>query len=171
MIPCTADLNVGLPPAVVEAAEATIADYAAVAEGYANGNLEHDVSQNIRSLLGPLESSATNSDTGGGTGSEPGGVCDLASSFDILDVCSASGRDLVAFTKLGHRAVGLDGVSAFCDMSRKRSGCEVWELVVIRFEIKFKFFVLCIIIQSGNLSEPAAFRESFATRRLRWGIL
>ena len=47
--------------------------------------------------------------------------------LDILDVCCASGRDLVTFTKMGHSAVGLDGVPAFCKMSRELSGCEVWE--------------------------------------------
>ncbi|EOD17271.1 hypothetical protein EMIHUDRAFT_118610 [Emiliania huxleyi CCMP1516] len=93
--------------AVRDACRATLEDYASVAEGYARGNLNHDVSQNIDALLRPLAG--------------------LQAPLDILDVCSASGRDLVAFTQLGHRAVGLDGVPAFCRMSREASGCEVWE--------------------------------------------
>ena len=95
--------------AVGAACRATIDDYAAVAEEYAAGNMNHDVSQNIDSLLGPLSEQQ------------------LGRPLDILDVCCASGRDLVAFTKLGHHAVGLDGVTAFCEMSRALSGCEVWE--------------------------------------------
>ena len=51
----------------------------------------------------------------------------VAAPLDILDVGCASGRDLVTFTKMGHRAVGLDGVPAFCEMARARSGCEVWQ--------------------------------------------
>ena len=96
------------PDAVHKACRATIEDYGAVAEGYARGNMDHDVSQNIEALMRPLAR----------VGSAP---------FDILDVCCASGRDLVTFTRLGHRAVGLDGVAAFCEMSRELSGCEVWE--------------------------------------------
>ena len=89
------------------ASEATIADYAAVADAYAQGNLDHDVSQNVEALLKPLKGRP-----------EP---------LDILDVCCASGRDLVTFTTLGHKAVGLDGVPAFCKMAAERSGCEVWQ--------------------------------------------
>lgn len=92
---------------VLEATKATLADYGAVAQGYAAGNMDHDVSQNINALLTPL--------------------AERPAPLDILDVCCASGRDLVAFTKRGHRAVGLDGVPAFCEMSRQLSGCEVWE--------------------------------------------
>ena len=89
------------------ASKATIADYAAVADAYAEGNMDHDVSQNIDALLRPLQ--------------------ERGSPLDILDVCCASGRDLVTFTKMGHRAVGLDGVPRFCELSRALSGCEVWE--------------------------------------------
>lgn len=99
---------------VAEACKATLADYAAVAEGYALGNLDHDVSQNMEALLRPLPQGRP---------------------LDILDVCCASGRDLVAFTKMGHRAVGLDGVPDFCEMSRRRSGCEVWEQDLSRLDL------------------------------------
>lgn len=91
------------------ACSATLEDYAAVADEYAAGNMNHDVSQNVEALLRPLSEL----------------VADRP--LDILDVCCASGRDLVTFTERGHRAVGLDGVPAFCEMSRALSGCEVWE--------------------------------------------
>lgn len=37
---------------ISEACRATIEDYAAVAENFAVGNMDHDVSQNIEALLG-----------------------------------------------------------------------------------------------------------------------
>ena len=104
-----------------EASRATLADYAAVAEEYAAGNLDHDVSQNINALLTPL-------------------LAEKEAPLDILDVCSASGRDLVTFTKLGHKAVGLDGVAEFCEMSRTRSGCEVWQQNLIKLELPPQMF-------------------------------
>ena len=99
---------------VAAAAQATIADYASVASEYAAGNLNHDVSQNIAAMLGPLPKD------------EP---------LDILDVCCASGRDLVTFTNMGHRAVGLDGVKAFVEMSKERSQCEVWHQDLTELEL------------------------------------
>ena len=77
----------GSPPSaeVLEATRATIADYSAVAEGYAAGNMEHDVSQNIAAMLRPLASAE---DTERAEQKQ----------LDILDVCCASGRDLLALT-------------------------------------------------------------------------
>lgn len=92
---------------IAEACRATLLDYAAVADGYAQGNMNHDVSQNIDAMLRPL--------------------VDRPAPLDILDVCCASGRDLLTFKKMGHRAVGLDGVPRFCELSRAHSGCEVLE--------------------------------------------
>ena len=83
---------------------ATIADYEAIADGFHQGNLNHDVSQNLEALLQAL-------------GGRPG--------LDILDLGCAGGRDLVALTKRGHRAVGLEGGSRFCQLARATSGCEV----------------------------------------------
>ena len=92
---------------VRQATAATLADYGAVAEAYAQGNLDHDVSQNIEAMLKPL--------------------ADRPAPLDVLDVCCASGRDLLALQARGHRPVGLDGVPEFCAMSRARAGCEVWQ--------------------------------------------
>eukprot|EP00927_Polykrikos_kofoidii_P051947 TRINITY_DN45718_c0_g1_i1.p1 TRINITY_DN45718_c0_g1~~TRINITY_DN45718_c0_g1_i1.p1 ORF type:complete len:242 (-),score=21.91 TRINITY_DN45718_c0_g1_i1:204-872(-) len=78
------------------ACEATIADYAAVATGYAEGNLNHDVSQNIEACL---------------RGSPP--------PLDILDLGCAGGRDLATFLKLGHCPTGVAGSEAFACIARK----------------------------------------------------
>jgi len=90
-----------------ECSRATIADYAAVAEGYARGNASHDVSQNVEAFLSNLKS--------------------RGEALDVLDLCCAGGRDLITFVGRGHRAVGVDGVAEFCEMSRKASGCEVMQ--------------------------------------------
>ena len=75
---------------------ATIADYAAVAQGYSDGNANHDVSQNIQAVLrgrkGPL---------------------------DVLDLGCAGGRDVCTFASLGHRVVGVAGSHAFARLSRQ----------------------------------------------------
>lgn len=96
-----------LDPELLRASAETIADYAAVAEGYAAGNADHDVSQNINALLRAFSG--------------------RPAPLDILDVCCAGGRDLATFKRMGHRAIGLDGVSAFCEMARAATGCEVWQ--------------------------------------------
>ena len=100
---------------VAAAAAATIEDYAAVAKSYAAGNMNHDVSQNLNAMLAPLR--------------------DRASPLDVLDVCCGSGRDLVALQRLGHSPVGLDGVPAFCKMSRVLSGAEVWEQLLTELDL------------------------------------
>lgn len=87
----------------------TIKDYDAVAASFDDGNKTHDVSQNLEALLKPL--------LAGG---------DRA--LDVLDLGCAGGRDLVALTQRGHRAVGLEGSPAFVALARaKVPGCEVWQ--------------------------------------------
>lgn len=96
-----------LSPELQKASSETIADYAAVARQFADGNAGHDVSQNMDALLRALG--------------------DRKPPLDILDLGCAGGRDLIKFKELGHKPVGLDGVRAFCEMAREASGCEVWE--------------------------------------------
>ena len=74
--------------AVRRACEATVQDYAAVAEGYAAGNLAHDVSQNIAAVLR-----------------------DRAPPLAVLDLGCAGGRDLATFVRLGHATRGLQSLA------------------------------------------------------------
>jgi SAM-dependent methyltransferase len=83
----------------------TLAHYNARAEAFRAGTRDHDVSQNIEALLRHIRGSAP---------------------FDVLDFGCGAGRDLAAFTRLGHRAVGLDGAERFVEMARADTGCEVW---------------------------------------------
>jgi SAM-dependent methyltransferase len=83
----------------------TVAHYNERAEDFRDGTRDHDVSQNIATLLRHIE------------GAPP---------FAILDFGCGPGRDLLAFTALGHTAVGLDGAQQFVEMARAETRCEVW---------------------------------------------
>ncbi|OWT80587.1 MULTISPECIES: class I SAM-dependent methyltransferase [unclassified Achromobacter] len=84
----------------------TLHHYEDRAEEFRLGTLDHDVSQNIAALLDNIQGEAP---------------------YRILDLGCGPGRDLRAFTALGHHAVGLDGTSRFVEMARQASGCEVWQ--------------------------------------------
>jgi SAM-dependent methyltransferase len=82
----------------------TLGHYDRNAEGFWRATRDHDVGQNIAALLGHIE------------GKPP---------FTILDFGCGPGRDLKAFTGLGHVAVGLEGSARFIEMARAHAGCEV----------------------------------------------
>jgi SAM-dependent methyltransferase len=93
---------------------ATIAHYERTAEAFRAGTQDHDVSQNIDALLRHIE------------GPPP---------FVILDFGCGPGRDLQAFTRRGHTAIGLEGAAAFAAMARADSGCEVLQQDFLRLEL------------------------------------
>jgi SAM-dependent methyltransferase len=73
----------------------------------------HDVSQNINALLEHIQ------------GTPP---------FTILDFGCGPGRDLRAFTDLGHVAVGLEGSEKFALMAREQ-GYQVWKQNFLELEL------------------------------------
>lgn len=83
----------------------TLQHYNANAEPFREGTRDHDVTQNIEALLRHI---------------------DVEPPFTILDFGCGPGRDLKAFTALGHQAVGLDGAERFVAMAREESHCDVW---------------------------------------------
>ena len=83
----------------------TLSHYRKSAESFRVGTQDHDVSQNIQALLRHITAEAP---------------------YRILDFGCGPGRDLKAFTALGHTAVGLDGAEPFVEMARADTGCEVW---------------------------------------------
>lgn len=91
-----------VPPSV---SACTLDYYAHNAESFKAGTRDHDVGQNIAALLRHIH------------GTPP---------YRILDLGCGPGRDLKAFTAMGHVATGLDGTEAFVTMARDDSGCEVW---------------------------------------------
>lgn len=86
-------------------ADITLRHYDQRATDFWEGTRDHDVGQNIAALLRYIE------------GAPP---------FTILDFGCGPGRDLNAFTRLGHIAIGLDGAPRFAAMAREHSGCDVW---------------------------------------------
>ncbi len=102
------------PQELKRIAAATLEHYEQRADDFWRGTREHDVSQNIDELLRHIE------------GGPP---------FRILDLGCGPGRDLKAFTELGHVAVGLEGAPRFAAMAREYSGCEVWEQDFLRLEL------------------------------------
>lgn len=92
------------PEALALITSRTIGHYDGRADAFWEGTRDHDVSQNREALLRHIE------------GEPP---------LSILDLGCGPGRDLAAFTALGHAPVGLDGSARFCEMARAHSGCEV----------------------------------------------
>jgi SAM-dependent methyltransferase len=84
----------------------TLEHYERHADDFWRGTRDHDVSQNIAELLRHIE------------GTPP---------FTILDLGCGPGRDLQAFTALGHIAIGIEGAPRFAAMAHEFSGCEVWQ--------------------------------------------
>ncbi|MFT3857571.1 MAG: class I SAM-dependent methyltransferase [Aquabacterium sp.] len=108
------------PPDLLQRVSApTLAHYGAQAEAFWAGTRDHDVSQNIEALLGHIEGPAP---------------------FTLLDFGCGPGRDLVAFSRLGHRAIGLEGTPAFVEMARQHSGCEVWQQNFLALDLPPAFF-------------------------------
>ena len=87
-------------------AAGTLAHYQQHAEVFHAATRDHDVSQNIKALLKFIAGEAP---------------------YTILDFGCGPGRDLQTFTRLGHRAIGLEGTAAFAAMAREATGCEVWQ--------------------------------------------
>jgi SAM-dependent methyltransferase len=89
----------------------TLQHYQQNAAGFREGTKDHDVSQNINTLLRHIR------DFHPIDGSAP---------YTILDFGCGPGRDLKTFQQLGHTAIGLEGAENFVHMARTDSGCEVW---------------------------------------------
>jgi len=102
------------PQELARIAELTLEHYEQRADDFWRGTRAHDVSQNIAELLRHIE------------GEPP---------FQILDLGCGPGRDLEAFTELGHIAVGLEGAPRFAAMAREYSGCEVWEQDFLKLDL------------------------------------
>jgi SAM-dependent methyltransferase len=107
--------------------DTTLAHYSARAADFREGTRDHDVSQNIAALLRAL----------GDGESEGEGE---AAAKTILDFGCGPGRDLQTFTRLGHRAIGLDGTPEFVAMARQDSDCEVWQQDFLQLDLPPAYF-------------------------------
>lgn len=97
----------------------TLEYYNLRAQTFWEGTRNHDVDQNIQSLLRYIQA-------------EP--------PFTILDIGCGPGRDLKTFSDLGHCAVGLDGAENFAQMARAYSGCEVWHQDFLQLKLPDQHF-------------------------------
>ncbi len=92
----------------------TLQHYDQNAESFWQGTRDHDVSQNIAALLQHI------------SGEPP---------YRILDLGCGPGRDLKAFTVLGHVATGVEGSARFAAMARAYSGCVVWQQDFLQLDL------------------------------------
>jgi len=110
----------GLNPQDLEQiARVTLDHYNRHAQDFWEGTRNHDVSQNIATLLQYIEA-------------EP--------PFRILDFGCGPGRDLKAFSELGHVAVGLEGAVQLAAKARAYSGCEVWQQEFLNLDLPERYF-------------------------------
>ncbi len=127
-------------------ASLTLEYYDTRAEEFWEGTRDHDVSQNIAALLQYIE------------GSPP---------FTLLDFGCGPGRDLKAFTELGHVATGLEGATRFAAMARAHSGCEVWHQDFLRLDLPGNHFdgvfANAVLFHVPGRELPRVLRELHAT--------
>lgn len=133
--------------------EATLHHYNERAEDFWLGTRDHDVSQNIETLLKYIE------------GSGP---------YTILDFGCGPGRDLMTLSRLGHRAIGLDGAARFVEMARNHSGCEVWQQDFLALNLPPEhfdgIFANASLFHVPSRELPRVLRELHATLKPR-GVL
>lgn len=92
----------------------TLECYENSAESFWRGTRDHDVTQNVESLLRHIDARAP---------------------FAILDFGCGPGRDLKTFASAGHVATGLEGCRRFAEMARAYSGCEVWQQDFLKLDL------------------------------------
>lgn len=92
----------------------TLAHYNTRAEAYWQGTRDHDVSQNIATLLRHIEGAAP---------------------LSILDLGCGPGRDLKTFSERGHKAIGLEGAPQVVALARAHSGCVVWQQNLLALDL------------------------------------
>jgi SAM-dependent methyltransferase len=136
-----------------QVAAGTLAHYEQRAQQFAAGTRDHDVSQNIAALLRHIEGAAP---------------------FTILDFGCGPGRDLASFARLGHTAIGLEGVTAFAAMARAESGCEVWQQDFLKLDLpdgRFDgIFANASLFHVPSQELPRVLRQLHATLKSR-GVL
>jgi SAM-dependent methyltransferase len=133
--------------------EGTLEHYNASAESFWQGTRGHDVGQNIAALLRHIE------------GAPP---------FTLLDVGCGPGRDLAAFTAMGHVAIGLEGAEKLAAMARTHSGCEVLEQDLLALDLpgaRFDgIFANAVLFHVPKQEVPRVLRELRAALKPR-GVL
>jgi SAM-dependent methyltransferase len=77
------------------------------------------------------------------------------------------GRDLKAFTALGHHAIGLEGSRALAAMARRHSGCEVIDMSLLELALPAAHFdgvfANAVLFHVPSQELPRVLRELHAT--------
>lgn len=124
----------------------TLAHYDGRAQAFRDATRDHDVSQNIDALLRHIRAEVP---------------------FSILDIGCGPGRDLGAFTRLGHQAIGLDGSERFVEMARAATGCQVWHQDLLALDLpdgRFDgVFANAVLFHVPGQELPQVLRRLFAT--------
>jgi SAM-dependent methyltransferase len=107
------------PPDLKQIASRTLEHYNERAEAFWDGTRGHDVTQNIDALLRHISAPAP---------------------YTILDFGCGPGRDLAAFARMGHTAIGVEGAARLAQMARAHSGCEVWERDFLSLDLPSETF-------------------------------
>lgn len=141
------------PEDLQKIAARTLAHYERSAQAYWEGTRDHDVSQNINALLQHIEA---------------------APPFELLDFGCGPGRDLQAFTALGHRATGLEGSRALAALARLHSGCDVLEQSFLELALPASHFdgvfANAVLFHVPSQELPRVLRELHAALKPR-GVL
>ncbi len=141
------------PPDLDRIVRDTLAHYEQRADEFWAGTRDHDVRQNIETLLAHI---------------------DAPPPFAILDFGCGPGRDLRTFAALGHDAVGVEGAPSFAAMARAHSGCEVWQQDFLRLDlpaVRFDgVFANASLFHVPGQELPRVLRELRATLKPR-GVL
>lgn len=128
----------------------TLEFYNQRAEDFFEGTRNHDVRQNIMSLLHYIE---------------------VGPPFNILDFGCGPGRDLKVFAKMGHIAAGLDGSKRFAAMARDYSRCEVWQQDFLKLDLPAKHFdgvfANASLFHVPSQALPRILRELYTTLKPR----
>ena len=131
----------------------TLEHYNRSAVDFHAGTQDHDVSQNIAALLQYIEGKAP---------------------FTILDFGCGPGRDLKAFTQLGHLVIGLEGAARFAEMARAHGRGEVWQQDFLKLDLPDKYFdgvfANAALFHIPSQELPRVLRELHATLKPR-GVL
>lgn len=124
----------------------TLAHYNQNAQSFWEGTRDHDVSQNIQTLLRYIN---------------------VPPPFELLDFGCGPGRDLMAFQALGHRPVGLEGSTELAAMARAHSGCEVLEQRFLALDLPAErfdgIFANAVLFHVPSQALPRVLRELHAT--------
>ncbi len=131
----------------------TLTHYEERAEEFRAGTRNHDVSQNIASLLRHIEGEAP---------------------FTILDFGCGPGRDLRTFAGFGHTAIGLEGAASFAALARHDTGCDVWQQDFLKLDLPDErfdgVFANASLFHVPSQELPRVLRQLYATLKPR-GVL